>query len=458
MWNIIINLCRLIVGSLFIVSGLIKANDALGFMYKLEEYFEPGALNLTGLTDWALPLAVFICIGEILLGVAMVIGALPRVTAALTGLMMAFFTWLTWYTANCDPHGTKMIADAMGALIEIDNQCVLACGCFGNAIPLTPYESFIKDVVLSILTIPIVLGAFTGRIGLNDKRTGMFMIAGSLVLIYLFGELMLDWNFPVLFAALTFAVAEGLKMRLHHPAKEWVMALGVTLVCSAFQWHTLNHLPLKDYRPYAVGESIVENRKLAEELGLKGPVYATEYTFRNVTSGEDTVVLSTDWLKMYNEPWFKSTYETVSFDGSEVKIADGYEPRILDFQIIDELGDDRADEILNFEGNVLMFVSKDLDAANTSKQAEMNALARTAGEAGWVCIGLTNAPFEQNREYQDAHKVTYEMFTCDQTELKIVVRSNPGLVWLQNGVVKEKWAWRDVPAWESLSELAAGIE
>ncbi|MGB1122626.1 MAG: MauE/DoxX family redox-associated membrane protein [Flavobacteriales bacterium] len=95
MWNTIIKICRLLVGSLFIVSGLIKANDALGFMYKLEEYFEPGALNLPGLTEWTLPLAVFICVGEILLGVAMVIGALPRLTATLTGVIMAFFTWLT---------------------------------------------------------------------------------------------------------------------------------------------------------------------------------------------------------------------------------------------------------------------------------------------------------------------------------------------------------------------------
>jgi uncharacterized membrane protein YphA (DoxX/SURF4 family) len=451
MWNIIIKVCRLLVGSLFIVSGLIKANDALGFMYKLEEYFEPGALNLPGLTEWALPLAVFICVGEILLGVAMVIGALPRLTAALTGVIMAIFTWLTWYTASCDPFGTKMITDAMGALVEIDNQCVLACGCFGNAIPLTPYESFIKDVVLSVLTVPILIGAFTDRIALNDKRTGMVMISASLVLIYLFGELMLEWNFPVLFAAGSYIVAEGLKMRLSGPQKEWAMALGVTAVCVAFQVHTLNHLPLKDYRAYAVGENIIENRKSAEELGLDGPVYATEYTFRNVHSGVDTVVLSTDWLKIYNEPWFKNTYETVSFDGKEVKVADGYEPRILDFQIIDKLGDDRADEFLNYDGNVLLFVSKDLENANTSKQAEMNALANAAGEAGWMNIGLTNAPWEENRAFQQDHGVTYGMFTCDQTELKIVVRSNPGIVWLKDGVVQEKWAWRDVPSWEDLS-------
>jgi uncharacterized membrane protein YphA (DoxX/SURF4 family) len=449
----IVDFCRLVVGSLFIVSGLIKANDALGFMYKLEEYFEPGALNWTWLSDYALEMAVFICVGEILLGVAMVLGALPRLTAVLTGLMMAAFTWLTWYTANCDPFGSKMITDAMGALVEIPNQCVLACGCFGNAIPLTPYESFIKDVVLSILTVPILWGAFTDRIALNTKRLGMILIPASLLMLYLFGELMLDWNFPVLFAAICYAAAEGLKMRWNGPAKEWVMATAVALVCIGFQAHTLRHLPVKDYRPYAEGESIIENRKSAEELGIQGPVYATEYTFRNTKTGADTLVLSTDWLNIYNEPWFKNTYETVSFDGREVKVSDGYEPRILDFQIIDNLGDDRADEFLNYPGDVLLFVSKDLEEANTSNQAAMNALANAAGEAGWMNIGLTNAPFEENRAFQAEHGVTYGMFTCDQTELKIVVRSNPGIVWLRNGVVQQKWAWRDVPTWEELSGI-----
>ena len=141
-------LSRMLVGSLFVVSGLIKANDALGFMYKLEEYFEPGAMNLEFLTPWALELAVFVCIAEVLLGIAILMGALPRLTAVLTMVMMVFFTWLTWYTATCDPQGTKEIVDATGATIEIPNQCVLECGCFGNAIPLTASE-FLKGCGLA---------------------------------------------------------------------------------------------------------------------------------------------------------------------------------------------------------------------------------------------------------------------------------------------------------------------
>ena len=436
---------RTLVGSLFIVSGLIKANDAVGFMYKLEEYFEPGALNLTAFTDFALEIGIFVCIGEILLGVAMLLGALPMLTASLTAVIMAFFTWLTWYTSTCDPYGFKMIEDATGALVEIPNQCVLACGCFGNAIPLTPYESFMKDVVLSILSIPMLIGAFTKRIELNDKRTGMILLSASLVLIYLFGEIMVDWLFPVLFAAMSFAVAEGIKIRYSGPGKEWVMALGVLLVASGFQYWTLTHLPSRDYRPYAVGNSIPENMKSATELGLEPPKFATEYTFRNMQTGQDTVVLSSDWLRIYKEDWFKTTYEKVSFDGPEVKVSEGYEPPIMDFQVIDADGNDLTQEMLSQPGYLLLHISKDLEASAGKSQAELNALSKSADEAGWTMIGLTNATAEGGREYKKMHAVPYPFYTCDQTELKIVVRSNPGLVLLKEGVVLQKWAWRDFP-------------
>ena len=446
----LVQLCRLLVGSLFIVSGLIKSNDAMGFMYKLEEYFEPGALNLPGLEEYALSLSVLICIGEILLGVAMVIGALPKLTATLTGVLMAFFTWLTWYTANCDPFATKMIVDATGASVEIANQCVLACGCFGNAIPLTPYESFIKDLVLSVLTVPILIGAFNGWTRLNEKREGLVLITGSLVVIYAFGAGMLHWNFPVLFAAIAYAVAEGLKVRFSSKYREWIMAAGVIVVCGLFQYYTLNHLPVKDYRPYAVGESVIENRKSADELGLEGPQYATAYTFKNKETQEDTIILSTEWIKIYNEPWFKEGFETVSFDGDEVKLSDGYEPLIMDFQIVDGDGEDVVDEILQFEGDVLIHVSKDLDAGAGLGQEALNALATQAMSKGWKVIGLTNAPFDQNEAYRTKFNAPYPFYTCDQTELKIVVRSNPGLVWMRDGIIQEKWSWRDVPTFDTL--------
>ncbi|MCB0759946.1 MAG: DoxX family protein, partial [Flavobacteriales bacterium] len=116
--KLILTISRILVGSLFIVSGLIKANDALGFKYKLEEYFEPGALNLTFLEPFALELAIFVCVAEVLLGIALLTGAKAKLTAALSLLMMLFFTWLTYYTHTCDPHGVTQVVNAAGEVEE----------------------------------------------------------------------------------------------------------------------------------------------------------------------------------------------------------------------------------------------------------------------------------------------------------------------------------------------------
>lgn len=449
----------MLVGALFVVSGLIKSNDALGFMYKLEEYFEPGAMNLEFLGPWALELAVFVCIAEILLGIAILVGALPKLTSVLTTVMMVFFTWLTWYTATCDPFGTKEIVDASGAVVEIANQCVLECGCFGNAIPLTAYQSFLKDVVLLFLVFPIVLSAFLGRIRLNTARQGTAMYAAALVVTYLFGELMLGWNFPVLYLALNLIAAEAVKRRWNHPLKEWGMAAAVVVVTGVVQFWTLSHLPLMDYRPYAVGESVVKNRMSAEELGLEGPKYDKEIRFYHPETGAETLVMQSRYMeeKLWdksNDPGktFTQTYPEGDWaNAREVKIADGYEQRILDFQMLDPEGNDLADDILGLDRPLLLHISKDLSAMSTDWQEGFNALGADAGDRGWAMYGLTNATAEEGAAYAAAQGATYPFLTCDQTELKIVVRSNPGLVLLKDGVVLKKWAGRDVPSPDDLT-------
>lgn len=448
--RLIVIISRIIVGSLFIVSGLIKSNDAMGFMYKLEEYFEPGALNLEWLMPYALPLAVFIVIGEVLLGVALLVGALPRLTSTLTLIMMLFFTWLTNYTDNCDPFGTTMITQADGQVVEIPNQCVLECGCFGNAIPLTPHESFLKDLFLLVFVIPIVIGAFRGLIKLNTPKESIYIYTIAIVITAVFAMVMLDWLFPPMFTALCLLAAAFIQRRVQHPSKEYIMALAVLLVAGVFQYQTLAHLPMKDYRPYAIGESIPENMKSAEELGLEGPEYATEYTFKNLQSGQDTIVLSTDWLKIQNTDWFKKTYEAVDYDGKEVKISDGYEPLIQDFQVLTYDGDDLTYDLLEDPGYVFIHVSKDLAKTESSAQASLNALAKAAEEAGHRFVAITNATYDQAEDYRHTHQAAYPFYNCDQTEMKIIVRSNPGLILIKKGVVMDKWAWRDIPVWSEI--------
>ncbi len=451
-YNGIILFCRTLVGALFVVSGLIKSNDALGFMYKLEEYFEAGALNMEYLTPYALEIAVFVCVAEILLGIALLVGALSRLVSVLTTGMMLFFTWLTWYTATCDPFGFKEIIGENGNVITLANQCVLECGCFGNAIPLTPIQSFYKDLILLVFVIPILIASFKGRIKLNTTKDALIIYTLALVMTFLFGYLMLDWNFPTLYLIFCLFAAESVRKRVDSTYIEWLMAGSVLIVILLVQYISLAHLPMKDYRPYAIGESIVENRKSAEDLGLEAPVFATEYTYKNIATGFDTIILSSDYLdkKLWNDETFKENYELVTYDGAEVLIKDGYEPKINDFQMLNEDGVDIVDSLLSIDGYIFLHITKDLKASKALAQTKFNSLAKSAISAGHNFYGLSNVGYDESEDFRHNNQVPYDFLTCDQTELKIVVRSNPGLVLLKDGYVLEKWSWRDIPTYEEV--------
>ena len=180
---------KLLVGVLFIVSGFVKANDTLGFSYKLEEYFSAGVLNIEFFIPYAFLLAAGICIAEIVLGVMVLIGARPKFTSwSLLG-MIVFFTFLTLYSAYFNK--------------------VTDCGCFGDAVKLTPWESFAKDIILIFFITTIFFRKNVIKPILSIKMENMFLVV-------------------------------------------------ITFFCFAFVYHTYNHLPMKDFRPYTIGKSIPE--------------------------------------------------------------------------------------------------------------------------------------------------------------------------------------------------------
>lgn len=133
--KILAQISRVLVGVLFIISGFIKANDTLGFSYKLEEYFE--IFHMPFFAHYAVGMAMFICIFEIMVGVALLLGAYSRLNAWLLLLMIIFFTLLTGYSAI-----TGKVTD---------------CGCFGDAVKLKPVQSFLKDVILLVFILVIFI-------------------------------------------------------------------------------------------------------------------------------------------------------------------------------------------------------------------------------------------------------------------------------------------------------------
>ena len=156
----LVGFCRIFVGVLFIISGLIKLNDPLGFSFKLEEYFSQGVLDLPVFMPYALTLAIIVVTIEVLLGVMLLLGFWPKTTVwSLLG-MIVFFTFLTWYSAYYNK--------------------VTDCGCFGDAVKLTPWESFTKDVVLLVLILVLLFGIRYIKPFFNNNTTRA-IAASSLV-------------------------------------------------------------------------------------------------------------------------------------------------------------------------------------------------------------------------------------------------------------------------------------
>ncbi|RZK54887.1 MAG: DoxX family membrane protein, partial [Pedobacter sp.] len=159
MWQkIALNFSRWFVGVLFIFSGSIKANDPLGFGYKLQEYFE--VFHIDFLNNWATGIAIILCVLEIVLGALLLFGFWKnQVTKGLLGLIV-FFTFLTFVSAAF--------------------KVVTSCGCFGDAIPLTPWQSFTKDLVLLVLIVYL----FINREKINPITTNAKLQKGLAIGVF----------------------------------------------------------------------------------------------------------------------------------------------------------------------------------------------------------------------------------------------------------------------------------
>lgn len=318
---------RLLVGGLFIVSGLIKANDPLGFSYKLEEYFEDGALafrikewfgapgfSLEFLIDWALILSVIICVAEIVLGVLVLIGGKIKLVSWMLVLMMLFFTFLTWHTANCDGKTKFVDRDTYEmsnplAQIKIDEakgnteikiiskntkevvieemkapQCVSDCGCFGDAMKgsvgrsLTPKESLWKDIVLVYLVLWIFLAQ--RKIQPNRREENFYVVPVAMLIITFF-SFVFGWYFPVVFGLLSIL---GALWILRSGGRFFGNYFGSTVLVSllgfALTTYVLMFEPVKDYRAYAVGS----NLKQKMNDGIDGN-YQDLLVYKNLKTG-----------------------------------------------------------------------------------------------------------------------------------------------------------------------------
>ena len=366
------NLCRIIVGIVFIYSGFVKGIDPLGSDYKFTDYFNAfgmGWMNATTLFfSFALSLA------EFLIGTALLFNLWVSRMAWGSLLFMAFFTPLTLVLALTNP--------------------VSDCGCFGDAMILTNWQTFWKNIILFLLAIMI----FVHR---KEYKSSLSLM----------GQ----------FSFLTLA--------------------GAGMLCLSI--YCYRHLPVLDFRPYAVGKNITEGISLPE--GAKPDQYEVTLKYKNKQTGE---------IRSFTEenyPW-QDTLNWEYESSSERLVKKGYITPIHDLVIEHPTLGNITEEILEDDNHTILAVAYNLNQSDTQYQPAINRLAEYAREKGIRFYGLTSSTERDIEAYKKRNHVPYEFCTADEIQLKTMIRSNPGVIILREGTILDKWAGKDVPDVKELQD------
>lgn len=359
--NYLVTLARIIVGLLFSISGFIKLNDPVGFSFKLEEYFSEPVLNLPFLEPYALAFALFVVILEVILGITLLLGFRLKLTLWTLLVTIVFFTFLTLYSAV-----TGKVTD---------------CGCFGDALKLTPWQSFYKDVALLVL----ILVLLWGQRYLKPLGSGRFRLGFT------------------------------------------VLSL---LACIWFANHVLNHLPWIDFRAYHLGAHIPSDMSIPEDA----PKPVIEYDWKFNIGGEERIITT-------NGDYPQVDGEFIGVEDTR-EISPGYEPPIHDFTIEAD-GTDYAASILERK-QLLLVISYDLLKSHEPAFEEMARLTDSAKALGYSVIGMSASSEEQVARIRETYGLDIPFYFTDQTTLKTIVRSNPGLLRLEAGTIRQKLHYNDL--------------
>lgn len=359
------HLARILVGITFIFSGFVKGIDPWGSAYKFTDYFN--AMGMEWMVWAAFPLGVLLSFTEFAIGVALLFNVFLRFFSWFALIFMVFFTGVTLWVALENP--------------------VTDCGCFGDALVISNWETFYKNIVLLVLAVIIFL---------NRK------------------------NMEHLFS------------------KRITQTIGIAsiIVYVALVFYSYNHLPIFDFRPYKVGVNIPESMTYPDDAPKA--VYENIFYYRNKNTGE---------IKEFTEenyPW----QDTVNWEFNDLEsnlVQEGYKPPIHDFMIETPDGENVIDFFIQDENYVFMLISYDLSKANTNVQPEINRLAEWAMGDGLSFICLTSTLPDNSAEFAAEYNVPYEYFNTDEITLKTMIRSNPGLIVLKNGTVVAKYHYNDIP-------------
>ena len=355
-------IARTLLALTFLFSGFVKAVDPLGTVYKIEDYLMAFGGWFTDLMPLAGTAAVLLILIEWLLGVCMLANVRTKWTCWLSLVFYLVMTPLTLWIALTNP--------------------VSDCGCFGDAIVLTNWQTFWKNVVLLSLAICLVI-----------CRKAI-------------PQLWKGWV-EIIIAFVGASIAGGIML------------------------YSYNHLPPMDFRPYKVGNHIPTLMEIPD--GAPVDEYAItliyekdgveqEFTLENYPKGDDS------WTFV---------------DQKSVLIKKGYEPPIHDFEILTMNFEDITYDIIESEAPITLLTMYDLDKTNRTQAAKLMDIYQACMDRGEQCYFLTGSGEEQIYAFgeeigMDMETIESTFCTIDPVTLKTIVRANPGMFVVQNGTILEK--------------------
>ena len=371
------NFSRIVVGLVFIFSGFVKAVDPLGSQYKFQDYFS--AFGMEWMSGMALVLGVLLCLAEFVMGFAFLFNVKMKFFSWLMLLFMLFFTGLTLWLAFSNP--------------------VSDCGCFGDAIVLTNWQTFYKNVVLMVFVLIVFFSRKKFKPGLSNL--GQFVVTGLSV----------------------------------------VILLGVSV-------YSYNHLPLIDFMPWKVGSRISEKVVPTPEIAEILLVYKHKETGQTYEYTSKTL------------PW-KDTlfFNKLEFVDQKKKVIQEYkEAPIHDFIIDDINKENQTASIIGNPGWQFILVCYDIDKTNRDVFKKANEFYSNCLRDSIAFAALSGSSFEKIDYFRHGVSTEIPFYTVDETALKSVVRANPGLLLLKEGIVVDKWHYRDFPDWEDFISDKASYE
>lgn len=364
------NICRILVGLLFIYSGFVKGIDPLGSDYKFTDYFY--AFGMGWMSFSALFFSFVLSLAEFMIGACLFLNIKTKWAAWGAMIFMGFFTPLTLILAIKNP--------------------VTDCGCFGDALILTNWETFWKNVVLLLMTFVIFFNKNKFKSSFNFLEQTVIMVCTIIFML-------------------------------------------------SVEIYSYRHLPIIDFRPYAIGKNIAEGMALPE--GAPHDEYLLTLKYKNKNTGE---------IKDFTEenfPW-QDTLNWEHHSTVEKLIKEGYKAPIHDFVIEHPERGNITDEVLQDDNYTFLVIAHNINKTSAKNQEKLNKLAAYAQEKGYPFYCLSASGADDTRKYAETHHVPYAFCSTDEIQLKTIVRSNPGLVLLRKGTVIDKWAHRDLPEVEDL--------